>query len=225
MQDEASQMVAELVAPPPRTRVIDACAGAGGKTLALAALLDGKGEVIALDASGDKLTELRRRARRAGASNVRAIECDLLGADDRLREFESSASRALVDAPCTGLGAIRRNPEARWRLGAEDLGRLIDQQQVLLGAATRLVVPHGRIVFATCSFLPSEGSRVVEAFLAREDQYSLVTAREVLGGARARPMVSADGKYLSTWRFDGSDDGDSDGFFAAVLRRARQASK
>jgi 16S rRNA (cytosine967-C5)-methyltransferase len=221
MQDEASQMVAELVAPPPRTRVIDACAGAGGKTLALAALLGGKGEIVALDASGDKLAELRRRARRAGASNVRAVDCDVLAPDDRLRGLEASATRVLVDAPCSGLGAIRRNPEARWRLGAEEFGRLVKQQRALLAAATRLVVPHGRIVFATCSFLPTEGLRVVEEFLARKPDYSIVTAREIFGGARARPLVTGDGKYLRTWRFDGSDDGEPDGFFAAVLRKAR----
>ncbi|MGA2448683.1 MAG: RsmB/NOP family class I SAM-dependent RNA methyltransferase [Polyangiaceae bacterium] len=221
MQDEASQMVAELVAPPPRTRVIDACAGAGGKALALAALLDGKGEVIALDPSGDKLKELRRRARRAGANNVRALECDLLATDDRIRGLQASATRVLVDAPCTGVGAIRRNPEARWRLGVDELVRLLERQRALLDGAARLVVPHGRIVFATCSFLPSEGSNVVEEFLARQAGYSLVTAREVLGGGRARPMVTTDGKYLSTWRFDGADDAQSDGFFAAVLRKAR----
>jgi 16S rRNA (cytosine967-C5)-methyltransferase len=222
MQDEASQMVAELVAPPPRTRVIDVCAGAGGKTLALAALLGGKGEVIALDASADKLAELRRRARRAGASNVRAVECDVLVPGDELRGLESSATRVLVDAPCSGVGAIRRNPEARWRLSAGEISRLVEKQRALLVAAAKLAVPHGRIVLATCSFLPSEGSRVVDWFLARDTEYSLVTAREVLGGARARSLVTGDGKYLSTWRFDDSDDADPDGFFAAVLRKARQ---
>jgi 16S rRNA (cytosine967-C5)-methyltransferase len=221
MQDEASQIVAELVAPPPRTRVIDACAGAGGKTLALAALLGGKGEVIALDASADKLAELRRRARRAGATNVRTVECDLLAPGDRLRGLESSATRVLVDAPCTGVGAIRRNPEVRWRLRTEEIGRLVEHQRALLAAATKLVVSHGRLVFATCSFLPSEGLQIAESFLARESEYTRVTAREILGGARARSLVTGDGKYLSTWRFDGSDDDGPDGFFAAVLRRSR----
>jgi 16S rRNA (cytosine967-C5)-methyltransferase len=222
MQDEASQMVAELVAPPPHTRVVDACAGAGGKSLAIAALLEGQGQVIALDPSNGKLAELKRRARRAGASNVRAVHCDLLLPDDeRLRGLESSATRVLVDAPCTGLGAIRRNPEARWRLGADELGRLTAQQSALLFAASRLVIPHGRVVYATCSFLPSEGARIVEAFLASQQQYSLVTAREIFGRARAQSMISGDGKYLSTWRFDGTDESDADGFFAAVLRKVR----
>jgi 16S rRNA (cytosine967-C5)-methyltransferase len=223
MQDEASQLVAELVAPPPRSFVVDGCAGAGGKTLALAALLEGKGKLVALDTSESKIDELRRRARRAGASNVQAIVLDLRS-EEAVTLHDPAASRVLVDAPCTGLGAIRRNPEARWRLRPDDLPRLVASQDALLEAASRLVAPHGRLVYATCSFLPSEGERIVERFLARRPDFHPVTARDVLGRSRTERVATRDGKYLRTWRFDGSPDGGDDGmdgFFAAVMRRVR----
>jgi 16S rRNA (cytosine967-C5)-methyltransferase len=224
MQDEASQLVAELCAPPPKSFVVDACAGAGGKTLALAALLAGKGKLLALDTSESKLEELRRRARRAGASNVQAVAVDLRD-DDAVVKLGARASRVLVDAPCTGLGAIRRNPEARWRLDAGDLARLVASQAALVKSAARLVAPHGRLVYATCSFLPSEGELAVDFFLSEHPDFTLVTARDVLGRARTERVATRDGKYLRTWRFDGEPDGGDDGmdgFFAAVARRARE---
>jgi 16S rRNA (cytosine967-C5)-methyltransferase len=210
VQDEASQLVAELVAPPPRTFVVDACAGAGGKTLALAALLAGKGKVVALDTSEAKLEELRRRARRAGASNVQAMVVDVRGPDPALADMEGRASRVLVDAPCTGLGAIRRNPEARWRLKRDDLSRLVATQAALAKAAARLVAPNGRLVYATCSFLPSEGEVAVDFFLSERPDFTLVTARDVLGRARTEGVATA----------DGGDEG-MDGFFAAAMRRTK----
>ncbi len=222
-QDEASQLVAELVAPPPKSFAIDACAGAGGKTLALAALLAGKGKLLALDASASKLDELRRRARRAGASNVEARLVDLREPGDALAGLEGRASRVLVDAPCTGLGAIRRNPEARWRLRPDDLPRLVAAQAALLGVAAGLVAPHGRLVYATCSFLPSEGELGVDFFLSERPDFGRVTVRDVLGRKRTEPVATRDGRYLRTWRFDGTPDGGDagmDGFFAAVMRRA-----
>ena len=224
MQDEASQLVAELVAPPPKTFVVDACAGAGGKTLAMAALLAGKGKLLALDTSESKLEELRRRARRAGASNVQALAVDLRD-EDAVARLGARASRVLVDAPCTGLGAIRRNPEARWRLREDDLPRLVASQAALVKAAAGLVAPHGRLIYATCSFLPSEGEVPMEFFLSERPDFALVTARDVLGRARTERVATKDGKYLRTWRFDGEPDGGDDGmdgFFAAVARRARE---
>ncbi|HTQ43208.1 MAG TPA: RsmB/NOP family class I SAM-dependent RNA methyltransferase [Polyangiaceae bacterium] len=227
MQDEASQLVAELVAPPPRSLAVDACAGAGGKTLALAALLEGRGKVVAVDSSAGKLEELRRRARRAGASNVQAIRADLLdprrgGLADPVK-LEGPASRVLLDAPCTGLGAVRRNPEARWRLQPADLPRLVAAQAALLNAAIPMISAKGRIVYATCSFLPSEAELAVEFFLQQHPDFAVVTARDVLGRARTEGLTTPDGKYLRTWRFaepaDGYAQGRMDGFFAAVLRR------
>ncbi len=228
MQDEASQLVAELVAPPPGSLIIDACAGAGGKTLALAALLGGKGRVVALDASESKLTELRRRARRAQASNIRAVAVDLLDPGEALREFEGAAARVLLDAPCSGLGAVRRNPEMRWRLRASDVPRLAEAQSALARAVAPLVAPRGRLVFATCSFLPSEGEQAIDAFLRESPAFAPVTARDVLGRTRTDAVATRDGKYVCTWRFDGTDDDAAgagpDGFFAAVARRTAAAS-
>jgi 16S rRNA (cytosine967-C5)-methyltransferase len=137
--------------------------------------------------------------------------------------MEGRASRVLVDAPCTGLGAIRRNPEARWRLRPGDVARLIEAQNTLIRAGARLVAPSGRLIYATCSFLASEGERVVDAFLAADPAFRLVTARDVLGRARTDGVATPDGRYLRTWRTDGTPDGAAegmDGFFAAVLRRA-----
>jgi len=128
----------------------------------------------------------------------------------------------LVDAPCTGLGAIRRNPEARWRLKPDDLPRLVAAQAALLKAAAGLVAPHGRLVYATCSFLPSEGELGVDFFLSERPDFGVVTVRDVLGRKKTDQVATRDGKYLRTWRFDGAPDGGDagmDGFFAAVLRR------
>ena len=116
VMDEGSQLVAELVAPPPGGRVVDACAGAGGKTLALGAALAGKGRVLALDTDGKKLEELRRRARRAGLTNVQATAGRGRGRATSRRRPPGAHDRVLVDVPCSGLGTLRRNPEARWRL-------------------------------------------------------------------------------------------------------------
>ena len=146
------------------------------------------------------------------------------GDEDAVTPFRDRASRVLVDAPCTGLGAVRRNPEARWRLREDDLPRLVASQGALIRAAARLVAPHGRLVYATCSFLPSEGELAIESFLAEHRDFRLVTARDVLGRARTERVATLDGEYLRTWRFDGSPDGGDegmDGFFAAVVRRER----
>jgi 16S rRNA C967 or C1407 C5-methylase (RsmB/RsmF family) len=230
VQDEASQMVSELVAPPPGSFVIDACAGAGGKTLGLAGLLGGRGRVVALDVAPSKLEELRRRARRAGASNIRAIDVDLLAPDEALKAFEGAAVRVLVDAPCTGLGAIRRNPEVRWRLVPAQVASLGEAQRRLLRAASSLVAPKGRLVYATCSFLRREGEEVFESFLAGDARFGLVTARDVLGRSRTEAIATADGRYLRTWRFGSAEPGGEsavhpdggttgmDGFFAGVAR-------
>ncbi len=221
IQDEASQLVTELVAPPPGSLVIDACAGAGGKTLGLAGLLGGRGRVVALDSVESKLEELRRRARRAGASNVRALAVDLLAPGESLRPFEGGAARVLVDAPCTGLGAIRRNPELRWRLLPAQIASLAGEQGRLLRAAASLVAPKGRIIYATCSFLRGEGEEPFERWLADDPRFVPVTARDVLGRSRTEAIATPDGRYLRTWRFGGStvgDDAGMDGFFAGVAR-------
>lgn len=163
VQDYSSQLVAPLLAPEPGMRVVDACAGGGGKTLHIAALLQNRGSIIALDTFAWKLDELRARARRAGASNIetRAIE-----SRKTIKRLYGSADRLLLDVPCSGLGILRRNPDAKWKLALEQIEQLRATQQDILQAYSPITKPGGgRMVYATCSILPSENERQVETFL------------------------------------------------------------
>jgi 16S rRNA (cytosine967-C5)-methyltransferase len=210
VMDEGSQLVAEAVAPPPGGRVVDACAGAGGKTLALAALLDGQGRILALDSNGKKLEELRRRARRAGLTNVTAREVRGPGmpAEAKLGAWD----RVLVDAPCSGLGTLRRNPEARWRLNPKTVDGFPAQQLALMVTYAPLVAPGGRLVYATCTVLRQENESVVERFLAERPDFVLMPIKEIWGKERALRL--GDGTYFKVF----SHRHGSDGFFAGVLR-------
>ncbi|MFN0214707.1 MAG: RsmB/NOP family class I SAM-dependent RNA methyltransferase, partial [Saprospiraceae bacterium] len=162
MQDYSSQLVAPLLAPQAGMRVVDACAGGGGKTLHLAALMENKGSLIALDTQAWKLDELRNRARRAGASNIetRAIENRKI-----IKRLYGSADRLLLDVPCSGLGILRRNPDAKWKLLPERIEQLRGTQQEILQNYSAITKPGGRMVYATCSILPSENQEQVEKFL------------------------------------------------------------
>ncbi len=205
LQDAASQAVAELVAPPPRGLVVDACAGAGGKTLALGALMANRGRLVALDVVERKLLELRKRARRAGLTNVQALPADPLPA--------LAADRVLVDAPCSGLGVLRRNPEARWRLSPADLIELPQKQRAILERNLALVAPGGRIVYATCTVARAENDAVFDSFVAAHPELEPVPAKEILGGDRARAV--GDGLKLRM----SPHEHDTDGFYAAVARK------
>jgi 16S rRNA (cytosine967-C5)-methyltransferase len=216
VMDEGSQLVAELVAPPPGGRVVDACAGAGGKTLAIGAALAGKGRLLALDTDGKKLEELRRRARRAGLTNleartVRASGAVAQGAALHLGGFD----RVLVDAPCSGLGTLRRNPEARWRLTRAAVEAFPARQLGLLVTYAPLVAVGGRLIYATCTVARLENQRVIERFFAERDDFVSVPVKEIWGRERAERMGDGQTLQLSPNRHD------TDGFFAAVLRRVR----
>jgi 16S rRNA (cytosine967-C5)-methyltransferase len=219
-QDEGSQLIAELVAPPPRGLVVDFCAGAGGKTLALAAALENRGRVLACDVDPRKLAELKRRARRATVTTAQAIE---LGGEPKaplpapLVRVEGKADRVLVDAPCTGVGSLRRNPELRFRLSPADLTRLPVQQLEICERALALLAPGGRLIYATCTVLHAENRAVVAALLARHPTLEEVPAKEVWGAERARALGDADGRYLEVT----PDRHGTDGFFAAIVRRRR----
>jgi 16S rRNA (cytosine967-C5)-methyltransferase len=215
VQDEASQLVAELCAPPPRAVVVDACAGAGGKTLALGAALGGRGRVLAFDVDARKLAELRRRAARAGLSNVHpmVVGADGPSAEVRAAVGERGAARVLVDAPCSGLGVLRRNPEARWRLDAAAVASFPARQRALLAAYAPLVAEGGRLIYATCTFTRPENEDVVQAFLQDHPEFQLVPVKEIWGAARAATI--GDGQVLRTWPHRQG----TDGFFAAVMRR------
>lgn len=215
VQDEASQLVAELCAPPPGSLFVDACAGAGGKTLAIGAMLGNRGRILALDIDERKLSELKQRARRAGLTN---IETRCLDEDGLLhmvpeRLVGSGAQRVLVDAPCSGLGVLRRNPEARWRLSKTDIDEITVKQKRILAASARLVAPHGRLIYATCTILRRENDDIVDDFLRSHPDFVSVPAKEILGSARASQF--GDGERLRIYPTEHGPDG----FFAAVLRR------
>lgn len=217
-QDEGSQLIAEVCAPPPKSLVVDFCAGAGGKTLALAALMRSRGRLLATDVSAKKLAELRRRARRAGVTNVHAQAMS----DDpdvqlpkAIRQAQGRAVRVLVDAPCSGIGALRRNPEAKWRLTENDAARFPALQLAILERALPLVAPGGRLIYATCTVLQRENRGVVSEILARHPELEVVPVKAIWGTERAAAVTDSEGTFLEVFPHRHG----TDGFFAAVLRR------
>jgi 16S rRNA (cytosine967-C5)-methyltransferase len=210
IQDEGSQLVALLVDAQPGERVVDFCAGAGGKTLAIAAQMANKGRVIACDVLANRLKRSTERFRRAGLHNIETKP--LTSESDRwVKRHKNSFDRVLVDAPCSGTGTWRRNPDARWRSLGPGLDNLLPLQASILTSAARLVKPGGRLVYATCSMLPQENEDQVAAFLASHPAFRVVPLHK----AAPQRMDSAHPEYLSlTPARHGTD-----GFFAAVMQR------
>ncbi|MDT8346604.1 MAG: RsmB/NOP family class I SAM-dependent RNA methyltransferase [Flavobacteriaceae bacterium] len=165
VQDTASQLVSEFAEPSSSDCVVDACAGAGGKSLHLAALMQNKGQIIALDIYDKKLIELKRRARRAGAHNV---EPRLITSSKVIKKLNNRADITLIDAPCSGLGVLRRNPDTKWKLSPEKLQELIATQQELLQSYSTMVKPGGKLIYVTCSILPEENKQQIDYFLNSE---------------------------------------------------------
>lgn len=210
IQDEGSQLVAALVDARAGEQVADFCAGAGGKTLALAAQMQNRGHLVACDVNEARLRRCAERLRRAGLQNA---ETRLLASEtDRwIKRHKGGFDRVLVDAPCSGTGTWRRNPDARWRAPDLGLGQLVALQARILASAARLVRPGGRLVYATCSLLPEENEAQVADFLATHPQFHAVPVRDAapwLSGA-----VEGDCLSLTPARHG------TDGFFAAILRR------
>lgn len=179
VQDAASQRVAPFLGAEPGMRVIDACAGAGGKTLHLSALMENKGQLLALDIYPGKLKELRKRAKRAGAHNV---ETRLIDSSKVIKRLSDTADRVLIDAPCTGLGVLRRNPDAKWKLQPDFVESVRRTQQELLARYSQMLKRGGQMVYATCSILPSENQQQVDAFLNSEAgrEFQLLEAQSLL---------------------------------------------
>ncbi len=194
VQDGSSQLVAPFLDVQPGMRVVDACAGGGGKTLHLAARMQNKGSIIALDTEGWKLDALRKRATRAGAS---IIETRPIGNNKVIKRLYGSADRVLLDVPCTGLGVLRRNPDAKWKLDSAFLNRVRNTQAQILQQYSAICKPGGKLVYATCSILPSENEMQVTRFL------------------EANPTTF---RLLSQKRIMPQDDG-FDGFFMAAMER------
>ncbi|MGB8374269.1 MAG: methyltransferase domain-containing protein [Salegentibacter sp.] len=197
VQDASSQLVAHFLDVQPGMRVVDTCAGAGGKSLHLAALMENKGQIIALDIYGNKLKELKRRAKRAGAHNIETRDID---STKVIKKLYGSADRVLIDAPCSGLGVLSRNPDAKWKLQPEFVENLKQKQQEILAQYSRLVKPGGKLVYATCSVLPSENQAQVEKFLASEEGKDFTLAED-------RKILSSESGY--------------DGFYMASLERKK----
>jgi 16S rRNA (cytosine967-C5)-methyltransferase len=211
VQDEASQLVTQLVAPRRSDMVVDFCAGAGGKTLALGAMMRSQGRLYAFDVSEKRLANLKPRLARSGLSNVHpglvASERDV-----RVHRLAGKIDRVLVDAPCTGFGTLRRNPDLKWRHAEAVLTQLTAKQSSILAAAASLVKPGGRLVYATCSLLPDENESIVERFLATHTSFHAVDA----AGELARAKIALDtGPTLKV----APDTHGCDGFFGAVLQR------
>ena len=178
VQDASSQLVAEMLDVRPGQRVVDTCAGAGGKSLHLAALMENKGQLIAMDIYGSKLKELKRRARRNGAHNIEPREIE---STKVIKKLHGSADRVLIDAPCTGLGVIRRNPDTKWKLQPEFLEKITKTQQEILRSYSKILKPGGKMVYATCSILPQENLDQVKSFLSSEEgaDFSIISDKKI----------------------------------------------
>lgn len=176
VQDASSQLVAPFLEVEEGMRVIDACAGAGGKALHLASLMHNKGQIIALDIYANKLKELKRRAKRNGAHN---IETRAILNSKTIKKLRGSADRVLIDAPCSGLGVLKRNPDAKWKLQPEFLENIKNTQAEILNSYSQLVKVGGKLVYATCSIFPSENEEQVKKFLANHKEYKFISESKV----------------------------------------------
>ena len=178
VQDASSQLVATMLDVKPGMKVVDACAGAGGKALHMAALMENKGQIIAMDIYANKLKNLKVRAKRNGAFNIELKEID---STKPIKKLHDKADRLLIDAPCSGLGILRRNPDAKWKLQPEFIENIKRTQQDILQNYSKMLKPGGKMVYATCSILPSENAQQVEKFLDSENgrNYKLVEDKRI----------------------------------------------
>ncbi|WP_414708249.1 RsmB/NOP family class I SAM-dependent RNA methyltransferase [Pusillimonas sp.] len=213
VQDEGSQILTALVGPRRGEMIIDYCAGAGGKTLLLGAMMRSTGRLYAFDVSAARLARAKPRFARSGLSNIVPVVISPDN-DQRVRRLRGKAHRVLVDAPCSGLGTLRRNPDLKWRQHPESLDELRALQARILRQASACVAAGGRLVYATCSVLPEENERQVEAFLAENPEFKLLDAAEIVKD-RCKNLTLL-GPYLSMR----PDRHGTDGFFAAVMQRA-----
>jgi 16S rRNA (cytosine967-C5)-methyltransferase len=217
VQDEGSQVLAQLVGARRGEMVVDFCAGAGGKTLALGAIMRNTGRLYAFDVSEKRLTKLKPRLARSGLSNVHPVVI-AHERDAKVKRLAGKIDRVLVDAPCSGLGTLRRNPDVKWRQQPESIVEMREKQLSILEGASRLVKSGGRLVYATCSLLNEENDAVVEQFLASHDDFQLVPMSAAL--AEQKIPLEMD-KYLKLLPHKHN----TDGFFAAVLERKPMAAK
>jgi 16S rRNA (cytosine967-C5)-methyltransferase len=210
VQDEGSQLLGFLLEPKRGEMVVDFCAGAGGKTLLLGALMRNTGRLYAFDVSDKRLTNLKPRLARSGLSNVHPARIEH-ERDQKIKRLAGKADRVLVDAPCSGLGTLRRNPDLKWRQDEKSVAELTVKQAAILDAAATLVRPGGRLVYATCSLLSAENDDIVAAFLEKHPDFSLLPASAVLG----KQGIACEGDVLRLLPHKHN----TDGFFAAAMER------
>jgi len=208
VQDEGSQLLGYLLEPKRGEMVVDFCAGAGGKTLLLGALMKNTGRLYAYDVSDKRLANLKPRLARSGLSNVHPARIEH-ERDTKIKRLAGKVDRVLVDAPCSGLGTLRRNPDLKWRQSEASVAELTTKQAAILDAAAKMVRPGGRVVYATCSLLIAENDAIVEAFLARHPDFTLTPAAAVL----AKQGIALEGDFLRLLPHRHN----TDGFFAAIL--------
>jgi len=216
VQDEGSQLLALLTDAKRGEMVVDFCAGAGGKTLALGASMRNTGRLYAFDTSGHRLAALKPRLARSGLSNVHPVQI-AHERDDRIKRLAGKIDRVLVDSPCSGLGTLRRNPDMKWRQSPEAVDELRVKQAAILNSASRLVKSGGRLVYATCSLLRCENEDIADAFGAEHSrEFKRVPAEQLLADARVEQSGSlVQGPNLRLWPHRHA----TDGFFAAVWQR------
>ncbi len=188
VQDASSQKIGYFLDVKEGQRVVDACAGAGGKTLHIAALMKNKGQIVALDIFSWKLAELKRRAKRAGAHNV---ETRLIDDNKVIKRLHNTADRLLIDAPCSGLGVLKRNPDSKWKIDQDFIDRIKKEQQQILQDYSKMVKKGGQMVYATCSILPSENNLQVEEFLTNNPNFKFIKEDKVM------PSEGFDGFYMA----------------------------
>jgi 16S rRNA (cytosine967-C5)-methyltransferase len=211
VQDEGSQLLPFLIDPKPTAKVLDACAGAGGKTLEFSMLMKNRGEILATDVHSGRLEELRKRMRRSGAQNIRIREIDDLA--DLHRDFAGFFDVVFVDAPCSGLGTIRRNPGMKWNVTPQTVDEISEKQAAILEGCAPLVKQHGRLVYVTCTLFRQENESVATGFLERHAEFRAVDPR--VSVERASMSDAAEG----TWIKFLPDVYGTDGFFCAVLEK------
>jgi 16S rRNA (cytosine967-C5)-methyltransferase len=210
VQDEGSQLIPVVVDPKPNSKLLDVCAGAGGKTLEFSALMKNRGEIFAADINSYRLGELRKRAKRAGAQNIRVLEMDSV--EDLSARFAGFFDVVFIDAPCSGIGTIRRNPGMKWSVTEKTVREVAQKQEFILRSSASLVKPGGRLVYATCTLFREENQNIVEGFLKLDPEFSLVDA--AVAGQAKKIKFTDPPFFVLHPHIHGTD-----GFFCAVMKR------
>jgi 16S rRNA (cytosine967-C5)-methyltransferase len=211
VQDEGSQLLPMLIDPKPTAKLLDACAGAGGKSLGFAALMKNRGEIFATDTNGYRIKELKKRSRRAGAFNIRPVEVDALA--DLTEKYSGYFDVVFVDAPCSGLGTIRRNPGLKWTVTEETVAEIAEKQSSILRQCVPLVKPGGRLVYATCTLIRRENEDIVDRFIEENPTFQLVKPELLLGKLGIDSKASEN--YVKLFpHIHGTD-----GFFCAIMEK------